>query len=237
MNRYHWIGTISTAVVLTACSGGLLLGMIVPPFTFVLRRASDITSPLEELASLPLPDLEQAASMLNVAVATVGDLTIAGAGLSNQIVRLRGGRIVDSLDIPIERRRGVPADLADRFAATEPGRWMTLYSTQWMAAPLGDGLVLTHVELSPLDEPVSPPRPRFTTQSWLTVFDHDLNMACVDIALPISADLHPFIASRGDTLLVLDHHDTGGDVQTVVRKYLVNTGGCRWRPVERTGVR
>lgn len=214
---------------------GLLLGTIVPPMNFALQRLSAVTSPLEPITLLPWPATDQAAGMVNVALTVQNGDLFAGAGLSNDLVRLRGHQVVDTLGIPIVRRRGVPADLAGRLAATERARWMAIYSTQWLAVPLGDRLVIVHVDLDPLDEPVSPPRPQFTTTHWLTVLSDDETRACADIRIPTSPDLYPFLASRGDTLLVLDHHDTGSDIQMAVRKYLVDTIGCEWLPVRRGG--
>lgn len=230
--RQEGVGAI---LALRHDSHGLVLGMVVPPLNFALQRLSGVTSPLEGLAMLPSPSTEQAAGMINVAMAVVNGDVLAGAGLSNHLVRLRGHQVVDTLDIPVVRRRGVPVDLPDRLAAAEPTRRIAVYSTQWSATPLDGRLVIVHVDLDPLDEPVSPPRPQFAISHWLTVLNNDLSQACADIRIPTSPDLYPFVASRGDTLLVLDHHDTGDDIQTVVRKFLVRTEGCEWQPVPRGG--
>lgn len=231
--RQEGIGTVMST---HSSRGDILLGMIVPPMDIVVRRIGGMTDSVRHVAVLPTQPMEvlqQSGSMLQALILVRGDTLLAGAGLSNQLLVLVGDLVIDTLDIPVARRRGVPADLATRFAESPQSDRIMLYSSQVWALDLGEQVGLVHFDVTQVAPRPSMAGFRMEMATWLTVLSADLATACVDLPIPLAGDMHPFATSRGDTLLVLDHHDTGSDIQTVVRKYLVDTDRCDWQPVRR----
>ena len=146
------------------------------------------------------------------------------------------GAPVDTAWIPWVTRRGFPQGWLDVFAE---GRKTTLQemvgafsflSGIWRL-PNGNFL-LWHQE-NAIDE--SQRVPKFSGTPHISVLSADLKRACVDAPIEFPGTELPRIAIRGDTLLTLDQVGNREltKVSSIVRRYLVSTKGCRWRPTNR----
>ncbi|MBA4158832.1 MAG: hypothetical protein H0X65_15335 [Gemmatimonadetes bacterium] len=140
---------------------------------------------------------------------------------------------MDTLDLPVVRRRGSPENLRylyDVEGATGRER-ITINSNLRQLHTLPDGgLAFTHhdQEILSLDGPV----PVVAAHVWLGVASPDLKRACVDTRVPASLDARSMEAFRGDTLFVLDRRivdDTR--LETWIKLYRIDTEGCDWIPM------
>ncbi len=228
---------VSTVTFIHHDHRGVLIGLVLPDLTFPVYRitsVADTGTRVVELLGPSLEVLQRTGGGLQSLILARGDTVLAGSGLSNKLLLLIADQVVDTLDLPTKHRKGVPVDLAEQLMALErPVDGVGLYSMQLWAVPLGARTGVVHFELKWAGAEQSNPRLNFTMTSMITVLSRDMSMACADLAIPIAPELYPFVATRGDTLLVLDHHDTGDDIQTVVRKFLVETEECDWQPVRR----
>jgi hypothetical protein len=216
---------------------GIVLAVASPDSRFRLHRVVSLRDAGEEIHQLAMhADLPTmfAAVYPFVALLSRGDSLLAGIGVSNTLYLLVRDHPLATLDLPRVHRVGVPAELPRLLKdAASPMAWAELFSVQWALLALGSRTGVIHYDMAWSDPSQPLILDQYSTVSRLTVLREDLTQACADLVVPYSAGLYPFVASRGDTLLVLDHHDTGDDIQTVVRKFLVETDGCDWQPVRR----
>lgn len=173
------------------------------------------------------------ANNMLVGVLTWADSTlIRGWQIRNDLMRYTlDGEIVDTIDLPAVRRRGVPENLRylyDVEGATGRERLtINSYLRQLHTLP-GGGLAFVHhdQEILSLDGPV----PILGARSWLGITTPDFQRACVDAPVPASSDARPMETFRGDTLLVLDRRIVGERLETWIRMFRIDTTGCDWLP-------
>jgi len=159
---------------------------------------------------------------------------IRGWSVQNELIRHdRHGNVLETIDIPVVRRRGVPENLRylyDVEGATGRER-ITINSRLRQLHTLPDGgLAFTHhdQEILSLDGPM----PVIAAHVWAGVISSDLERACVDAPVPASLDARSMEAFRGDTLFVLDRRivdDT--DLETWIVMYRIDTEECDWIPL------
>lgn len=146
------------------------------------------------------------------------------------------GSIVDTLDIPAARRRGVPANLRELYDLDPVGLKsdrLTLFSylSQLHTRPDGS-LAFTHFDREILSE--DGPLPVMVATVWAGVTSPDLSHACVDAPVPTSSDAMPAAAFRGDTLFVFDRRIVDDiRLETRIDLYLIDTAECDWIPLRR----
>lgn len=165
----------------------------------------------------------------------LGSLAYAGgrfvqgwSGLDEMFVLNLRGEVLDTLDIPVARRKGVPTDLRERIDIEHiPYREQLEESSRLRQLfPLpGGGFVFTHHDQTALQmEP-----PVLTAKVWVGVLSPDLSQACVDTLVPHDFEIRPMETFRGDTLFVLDRRiDDSERLQTWVLMYLVSDEECDW---------
>ncbi len=150
------------------------------------------------------------------------------SGLDEMFVLNLLGEVVDTLDIPVARRKGVPADIRERIDIEHiPFREQLEGSSQLRQLfPLPDGgFVFTHHDQTALQ--IEPPV--LTAKVWVGVLSPDLSQACVDTLVPHDFEIRPMETFRGDTLFVLDRRiDDSEKLQTWILMYLVSDEGCDW---------
>jgi len=150
------------------------------------------------------------------------------SGLDEMFVLNPRGEVLDTLDIPVARRKGVPTDLRERIDIEHiPYREQLEGSSRLRQLfPLpGGGFVFTHHDQTALQmEP-----PVLTAKVWVGVLSPDLSQACVDALVPHDFEIRPMETFRGDTLFVLDRRiDDSEKLQTWILMYLVSDEGCDW---------
>ena len=166
----------------------------------------------------------------------IGSLAYAGgrfvqgwSGLDEMFVLNLRGEVVDTLDIPVARRKGVPANLRERIDIEHsPFREQLEESSrlrQLFPIP-GGGFAFTHHDQTALR---MEPMPVLTAKVWVGVLSPDLSQACVDTLVPCDFEIRPMETFRGDTLFVLDRRiDDSEELQTWILMYLVSDEGCEW---------
>ncbi|MEZ4379637.1 MAG: 6-bladed beta-propeller [Gemmatimonadales bacterium] len=133
--------------------------------------------------------------------------------------------------LPAVRRKGEPLDLAARQRAVERGDDQSLASSAVGLHRLPSGtLVAVHLDMTVIRD-----RQRNSRQSDVRLFasliSPDLSQACLDGEVPITTDVPPIPAFRGDTMFVLARQVQADDtVRSVVYGFRFDAAGCDWVP-------
>lgn len=155
------------------------------------------------------------------------------SGLDEMFVLNLRGEVVDTADIPVARRKGVPADLRERIDIERiPGRQQLEGSSQLrqLFPRPGGGFLFTHHDQTALR---MEPMPVLTAKTWVGILSPDLSQACVDTLVPRDFDIRPMETFRGDTLFVLDRRiDDSEELQTWILMFLVSDEQCDWLSAE-----
>lgn len=186
----------------------------------------------DEAHLAPLPDAFREAGPLggifpSVPFAVWGDTVMVGFEPSNSLLLLvDDGSVLDTIDVPIERRRGVPDDATSRLLeAMRSGRYANVFgvlSTLRAVHRNQDGsTTLVHYDHRPEGPPV-------TSEVYVSVLSPDRQRACVDARVPLGPDSSPAIGFRGDELLVLEQVIEGLEAVPVLRSLRVDVSACSW---------
>jgi len=151
------------------------------------------------------------------------------SGLDEMFVLNMRGEVIDTADIPVVRRKGVPSDLRERIDIERiPYREQLENGSnlrQLFPRP-GGGFLFTHHDDTALK---MEPMPMLTARVWVGILSPDLSEACVDAAVPRDFDIRPMETFRGDTLFVLERRiDDAERLQTRILTHLVSDEGCDW---------
>lgn len=148
-------------------------------------------------------------------------LMLSFSGRNELVLTDTLGVAFDTVDLPVARRRGVPADMERR--SREKDRFVQLSVLAFLhRMPSGDFGII-HGDLTPEAESRG-----FKADLWASVLSRDRKAACVDRAVPTSGDVRPIPAFRGDTLFVFDRVIEEDELVSWVKMYRVDTRGCRW---------
>jgi hypothetical protein len=63
---------------------------------------------------------------------------------------------------------------------------------------------------------------------FVSIVDPAQHRTCPDAEIPAPADPQPWVAFKGDTLLVLIQEVVGDQAWTAVRKYSLKSDQCAW---------
>ncbi len=155
------------------------------------------------------------------------------SGLDEMFVLNLRGEVLDTVDIPVARRKGVPADLRERIDIEHiPFREQLEESSrlrQLFPRP-GGGFLFTHHDQTALK---MEPMPVLTAKTWVGILSPDFEKACVDASVPQDFEIRPMETFRGDTLFVLDRRiEDSEKLQTWILMYLVSDERCDWLSTE-----
>ena len=158
------------------------------------------------------------------------DSLLVGFGpLNGVIVFDTQGNALDTLVIPVRRRRGSTAaavrESDGRFAPLMNG----VTTLVGVSRHSDDHFMLVHYDNHVLSETV----PRITTTVHLSLLAGDLESACVDQLVPIDSDAQPVVQFRGDTLFVLLQTVTDTTSATMIKAFQVEASGCEWIHLDR----
>ena len=188
------------------------------------------TLPAEYLASVESSNWTFAGTFSTSSLAySEGRLLQGWPGMDEMFVLNMRGEVVDTADVPVVRRRGVPADLREQVDLEHmPFREVLEISSrlrQLQARP-GGGFHFTHHDQTAL---AMEAMPVLTAKAWVGILSPDLSSACVDTQVPHDFEIRPMETFRGDTLFVLDRRiDEGEKLQTWILMFLVSEEGCDW---------
>ena len=203
------------------------------------RRATDEFEsfgilPAEYLASAESDNWSYAATFrLSSLAHSRGQFVQGWSGMDEMFVLNMRGEVVDTADVPVVRRKGVPADLRERIdIEVIPFREVLENSSQLrqlFVRPEG-GFLFTHHDQTALK---MEPMPVLTAKVWVGILSSDLETACVDALVPREFEIRPMETFRGDTLFVLDRRiDDSERLQTWILMYLVSDEQCDWLSTE-----
>ncbi len=203
-----------------------------------LTRWRLATDEFESLGTIPAEYLASAESSnwmfagvfsLNSLAYSEGRFLQGWSGLDEMFVLNMRGEVVDTADVPVVRRQGVPADLREQIDIEHmPFREVLENNSrlrQLRARP-GGGFHFTHHDQTVL---AMEAMPVLTAKVWVGILSPDLSSACVDTQVPHDFEIRPMETFRGDTLFVLDRRiDEGEKLQTWILMFLVSEEGCDW---------
>jgi hypothetical protein len=180
---------------------------------------------------LPLPDEYRRSAPLagvynGVFVAPWAD-TLAVAYQGSDEVYLFGadGRTLDTVGVPVVRRRGVPDDLVERLPRMQYPEIASAASSVFGFNRQEDGsLVLIHFDQAVAGSVI-------TARVYVSLVRSDRRAACVDGELPVAADTQPRVLFRGDTLLVMQQQIKGERPESSITAYRIAADACRWQPL------
>ena len=152
------------------------------------------------------------------------DTAVIGFAGLNPLLVLAGGRtVVDTLNPPVARRRGVPANVVEEY---ENGKGLEYYTQlgsilmQVGRTPNGE-LVLVHHDVLQHGD-------LFSATGYVTLISADRARACVDAVLPLSPDATPHTTIVGDRVVALEQSAGGRNAVTTVKTYRIDESSCQW---------
>ncbi len=158
--------------------------------------------------------------------------TLVGLTGSPALLRLRpDGQVRDRIVIPAVRRRGVPADIVERFK--QPLESSEIASM--VSAPVGMQR-LSSGDIAMLYEDINYNEGSRTADGYLSILSPDLERVCADLPLHYAQESRPATGFRGDTLFVVEQHITSSArAESYLKKYPLSSRGCRWIGTEQAG--
>lgn len=153
-------------------------------------------------------------------------LLVAFQGSDELYLFSSAGRALDTVSLPVRRRRGVPDDIVSRLEKMPYPEMFSAASGVFSVGRLSGGrTAVVHFDQRIEGSAIS-------AEAFVSLVSGDRRRACVDGALPGSRDAPPRVLFRGDTLFVLEQRLTEDErAQTSVSAYLLNTDGCAWTAV------
>ena len=155
---------------------------------------------------------------------TWGDTVALGfAGVNRLYLLDSAGAVLDSIEPPVARRRGVPADLVAQYASIGGVEQLTQLSSILMQVgrlPSGE-IVLVHHDVTHHGD-------QFTPTAYVTLLSADRTRACVDAVLPLSPAAKGATALVADRIVAFEQATTRSDAASTVRSYRIDGSGCEW---------
>ena len=185
--------------------------------------------PAEYLRSLERRGRYAAFYSTGTLAAWADTLLVGMSGRNDLVLYHASGRPLDTVDVPVARRRGVPAGLqrrVDEDRDLEQDALFRLASLLYHVHRTPDGsLIVVHRDA---DLEGEFPGGLITARPFVSIVAPDRRRACVDAELPVSADARPIEGFQGDTLFLLDRRIANDRLETWIVKYRVDTAGCDW---------
>lgn len=158
-------------------------------------------------------------------VAPWSDTLLVGFSGSNKLfLTSESGEVLDTIDIPTRRRRGVPDDVVrrlDEVSSSFPEMFSLISALFHMhRLPNGDFALVHH------DQEID--GRLITADVYVSLLSRDRTRACVDIPVPVSKDAQPIPAFRGDTLFVMEQRVEEQSTSTIVKAYRIRGTSCEW---------
>ncbi|HEV2149193.1 MAG TPA: hypothetical protein VGR37_17430 [Longimicrobiaceae bacterium] len=172
--------------------------------------------PGEFLESEPLAGIYN-----GIQVVEWSDTVLAGFMGLNRLVRLRAdGSTIDTLPIPVRKRRGEMKNIVKRLGGMEFPEMFSANSALFRLHRLPSGsFAAVHY-----DQTIS--GDLITANVYLSILSGDFKTTCPDHAIEVAADAQPYTAFRGDTLFVLQQKVEGQRASAFVDRYVIGEAAC-----------
>lgn len=185
-------------------------------------QANLVPLPAEYLQSEPLRGTYPLAH-----AAPWADSALAGFAAGPWLVVVnRAGAVLDSISIPVARRRGVPSGIVQEL--NRPGfdarnLFRRLSGLYGLSRTVDGHFVAVHID------PELHGGNRITGRLFVSLVSPDRRRACVDREIPVSQVSQPIVALQGDSIYVVEQHVRGeSGSATTVTTYQVTPDGCDW---------
>ncbi len=167
-------------------------------------------------------------------VLPIGDSLLVGfGGLNYVLLTTPSGTILDTIHLPVWKRRGVPIETLRRVFRAPSGPPSETFSAISSLAGLwaaSDGSVFVYHRDLAISDPSVRNSPT-VGRAYISILSPDLTRACVDGEIVFPEPTYPVIDVQHDTVYALDQTilpGTSPRTQTVVRKYVVDESSCDW---------
>jgi len=165
-------------------------------------------------------------------VAWADTMLVAMSGLNEAYLATTAGRVFDTLHVPAVRRRGVPDDIQqqmDDWGFRSAGFELSSAIRGFYRLRSGETVVIHHDEVLQGVQPTG----TISGDIYVTVVAPDRETACVDGPAPHWKEMRAVHTVARDTLFLLDRRLNASEdgLETLVRAYRIDTGGCTWLPV------
>jgi hypothetical protein len=144
----------------------------------------------------------------------------------------RAGAVLDSVAVPVARRRGIPDGIVqdlDRSRFNAAALFQRLSGLYGLSRTANGHFVAVHID------PELHGGNRITGRLFVSLLSPDRRRACVDREIPVSQVSQPVVTLRGDSVFVVEQHLQGESGSTTVTTYRVTPEGCAWLPTDRKG--
>ncbi|HYR09762.1 MAG TPA: hypothetical protein VEQ60_18445 [Longimicrobium sp.] len=205
----------------------LWMGAVNPNRSTSLARWN-LTGEVEYLGPLPAQFGESRQLMLSnpyASTALLGDTLLVGfTGHGGLFMTRRDGTVLDTLTVPVLRRRGVPADIVQRFTRSLSDAEIAGMASALVALhrrPDG-GIAVVHYDVDIVDRTI-------TAKGYLSLVSSDRRRVCADVPIPFGTDGRPTVAFAGDTLYALETHlRESARAENVLKAYPLRDVRCAW---------
>lgn len=173
--------------------------------------------PREFLDSEPLAGIYNGIQVLKLS----DTLTVVGFMGLNRLLRARAdGRTVDTMAVPVSRRRGEMKDVVRSLDRLDFPEMFSANSSLFKLHQLpGGSLAAIHYDQKIDGELIK-------ADVFLSILSRDLRAACADHRIEVNTVTQPYTAFRGDTLFVIQQRVDGEKVSAFVDRYLVDEKAC-----------
>ncbi len=154
------------------------------------------------------------------------DTVALGFATLNQILIMDGdGAVVDSVNPPVARRRGVPPNLVEEYAKHRRLEYYTqLASLLMQVGHTSDGrLILVHHDMNHDGD-------RFWSTAYVTLVSADRKSACLDARIDLSPDAQSYTAIVGDGVATYEQAAGSDNAESWVKTYRIDDSTCDWVP-------
>ncbi|MGH7665386.1 MAG: hypothetical protein ACRENI_14015, partial [Gemmatimonadaceae bacterium] len=149
-------------------------------------------------------------------------LLLGFQGLNELRLMRTDGTMIDSVSIPVRRRRGVSPDIGAQIMGLSFPEMFSLSSALFALYRLESGdFAAIHYDQEIVESHIS-------SRVFVSLLSSDLDRACVDKLLPNPDETQVRTTMRGDTLFVLQQEVEGTKARTVIKEYLISDIGCAW---------
>jgi hypothetical protein len=154
------------------------------------------------------------------------DTMLVGFSGHHALYLTRGdGGVIDSLDIPYSRRRGVPRNLGELFTQNKSAEAYFSLSSLLSGIHRNADSTTTLVYFDQLLRGRA-----LSAVGYVTLLSADRRSACVDGQIPVADGIAPRVAFSGDTIVVLAQHAVELRGQTTAYWFVADVAGCKWIP-------
>jgi len=189
-------------------------------------------TPIEYFGPVPAEYRQSRQLMLSHPYASItlrGDSLLVGVtGHDGLFLVRRDGSLLDTIKVPVVRRRGVPADMVQQFTKS-----LSDAEIARMASALvglyqrpGGGIAVMYFDVEIVERTI-------TADGYLSLVAPDRLQICSDVPVPFGKDGRPVVSFARDTLYALETHLRDGvRAENILKVYPLADVQCAWADLD-----